>query len=74
MTKTLVREHITTFQTLGLGVAREAENCCTRISIYRSWKWVAPSVSALTYLMKCTSKKAPPGSSIKQRCPHRLWL
>lgn len=59
MTKTLVREHITTFQTLGLGVAREAENCCTRISIYRSWKWVAPSVSALTYLMKCTSKKAP---------------
>ena len=68
MMKTLVHKHIINFHTMGLVVAREAENDHISISIGHSWeeKWEEPSLILL--LDEIHEEVGPRGPSIMHHC------
>lgn len=68
MMKTLVHKYIINFQTMGLVVAREAENNHISISIGHSWekKWAEPSL--LLLLDEMHEEVGPWGPSIRHHC------
>lgn len=68
MMKTLVHKHIIHFQTMGLVVAREAENDHISISIGHSWEVKWAELSLLFVLDEMHEEARPQGPSIRHHC------